>query len=83
MQENTRGDPTYAVGEEVRVSLPDADGPDAQYHGRRATVVDVAYDELGALDDRPELNEMYTLEFEDGTCPSISFRVHDIESPSE
>lgn len=75
--------PTHPVGTRVRVSLPDPEGPDGDYDGRTATVVSVDYDGLGELDGREELNEMYTLEFENGDRPSLSFRVHDLEPAEE
>lgn len=75
---------THATGDTVRVNLPDPDGPDAKYNGRTATVVEVDADGLGDFPGAEEdWSEMYTLEFDDGERPSLSFRVHDLEPVNE
>lgn len=68
----------FAVGDCVRVDIPDPDDPDHRYHGETGEVIEVTRDELGELVDDPRLNYLFTVEFVDASLGTMTFRFHDL-----
>lgn len=70
---------TVGIGDRIRVTVPDPADPDHRYHGETGEVVDVSEDELGQLFDDPRLNYLVTVEFDDESLGTMTFRIHDLE----
>jgi hypothetical protein len=71
-------------GDEVKIVLDDEQTPDAEkYHGRKAEIVEIDFDDAGSVTGDSEDNFMYSLRFENGDEPEIHFRRNDIMTVEE
>jgi len=69
----------FAVGDRVRVDIPDADDPDDRFDGEVGEVIEITQDDLGELFDDERLNVLITVEFDDEELGTMTFRMHDID----
>ena len=69
---------SYAVGDRVRVSIPEADDPDHRYHGAVGEVEEVLQDDLSGVTGDPRDDFLYLVAFEDEALGRMSFRHHDL-----
>lgn len=66
-------------GDKVKIILDDENTPDAEkYHGKKAEIVDIDFDDAGSVTGDSEDNFMFKLKLENGEVPDIHFRRNDI-----
>jgi hypothetical protein len=67
-------------GDSVKVVLDDEMTPDTEkFHGRKAEIIDIDFDDAGSVTGDSEDNYMLELEFENGERPNIHFRRNDVK----
>jgi hypothetical protein len=63
----------------VKVVLDDERTPDTEkYHGRKAEIIDIDFDDAGQITGNSQDNFMLELKFENGDRPKIHFRRQDV-----
>jgi len=68
------------VGDRVKVVLDDERTPDTEkYHGRKAEIIDIDFDDAGQITGDSQDNFMLELKFENGERPDIHFRRDDVK----
>lgn len=66
-------------GDEVKIVLDDENTPDSEkYHGKKAEIIDIDFDDAGTVTGDSKDNFMYALKLENGEEPDIHFRRNDI-----
>lgn len=67
----------FQVGDEVRIVIDKID-PDMHYHGKKGEIIDIQFDDAGAVTGDSKDNSMYEIELESGEIPDIHFRRNDL-----
>lgn len=67
------------VGDKVKLILDKERSPDTRYHGKKAEIVDIGFDDVSSVTGDPEDNFIYTVALENSEVPEIHFRRRDLK----
>ena len=74
-QENS----AFQVGDKVKLILDKEVGPDTHLHGKKGEIIDISFDDAGAVTGDSKDNFQYKVKLENGDIPDLHFRRKDLE----